>query len=189
MVSLFETCIESEYYFADDCMQMPALDEAMSAYERMQKRLSTPSYARKSIRARTKKYPLLARLNKEMGPDGDGWSDLVSLDAKADKGVIHRGIDSTYWLAWLFRKVRRHILLGVEFCDLCFLNPVRSASMPNAPAPMLFKLICLCISTILATEKENGDRPRGGLRGEKNVHSVQEFERRFLLLRARCEIH
>lgn len=77
----------------------------MSAYERMQQRFSTPQYVRKSIQSKTKQPGILAYLNKEMGPDNDGWNDLVSLEASADKGVIHRFIDSTDSLAWLYRKV------------------------------------------------------------------------------------
>ena len=67
----------------------------------------------------------MACLNKEMGPDGDGWSDLVSLDT-VDKGVIHRGIDSKDWLQWLFRKVREqhtHVLGGIQ--ELLLLDPFR----------------------------------------------------------------
>jgi len=81
----------------------------MCAYERMQSRFSTPNYAREHIRQNIAACRDLERLNEEMGPDGDGWSDLVSLDARPDKGLIHRGIDQTDQLTRLFPKVRNDL--------------------------------------------------------------------------------
>lgn len=82
------------------------LDEAMSAFERMQKRQSTPHYAKKVLKAKDR--PFNTGLGPEIGKQG--WDDLVSLAAGADKGLIHQFVDGNYKLQKLYAKVSPSLL-------------------------------------------------------------------------------